>query len=335
MKTPLRYQVRDFRASDARGLATLFQSVYGGLYVYPDVYLPSAIASHNANRRWLSACAIGEGRVIGHAALVFDAGEPCRGEFALNVVDDGWRQQGVARALGEHLVQTARHLPLRYLTIKQVSSHSHSQKLGRSLGFLTSAMFPDYVRSPFDTEGRESVVLGCLPLVPRPVPAIEWPGRVRSCVLRVTALFGEDNRQACLAPRDAGLAISQEGQRIDVHLSTSETNAVREVARLPSSRLVYVQMPLSTNMAYATNTLLDAGYRCAGLVPTGAGEWNLLLVRGHQHATPPHLAEKGIFPAMNAVHARVAETFPYLDMESATASATRMPSMAADMMPPA
>jgi GNAT superfamily N-acetyltransferase len=316
MKPHPPYQIRSFRPSDARGVATLFQSIYGGLYVYPDVYLPSAITTHNARQRWHSACAISEGQVIGHAALVFDAGQPYGGEFALGVVDNRWRKQGIAGAFGEHLVEVARSLSLRYLTAKQVSSHPHSQKLCRSLDYRTSAIFPDYVRSPFDTKGRESVVLGCLPLVPRPVPSIEWPKRLLSSIRQIAARFGSDDSRARLAPREAGLAVSQEGLRMDVRLSTPDPKAVREVAQIPSSRLVYVQMPLFARMASATNALLDAGYQCTGLVPTGADEWNLLLVRGHQNA-------------------QATRAFPLPVMESATASATRMPSMAADMMPPA
>nr|WP_249383975.1 GNAT family N-acetyltransferase [Chitinivorax sp. B] len=269
--------------TDADGVSDLFRVVYGDCYVYPDVYLPTMIRRHNALQRWHSAVAVMGEQIVGHAVLWRHADTPDQAEFALNVVHPMARGNGIATHLARHLCDYAREQGLSMLTIKQVSSHGQSQRLANTLGFHTTALMLDYVDSPFGNDWRESIVLGCLPLQPHPIPALDWPNHWRDWVSPITRYFG-----SCPAPADTPttlpLTIASREHRIEVTLHDLHPAHVDEVAKLPTERLIYLKLALTLDTPIALQQLEQAGYRCAGLVPGPQQHWFALLLRGyHAH----------------------------------------------------
>jgi GNAT superfamily N-acetyltransferase len=270
--------IRDFQADDAAGVSALFRAIYGEHYVYPDVYLPSMIRRHNAAGRWHSAVAVRDGRVLGHAALWRDPHCPGSAELALNVVHPDARGQGLATALGRHLRAQGVALGLSMLTIKQVSSHGQSQRLAKTLGFHTTGLLLDYVASPFGQPQPESIVLGCLPLQSRPIPALNWPAAWREWLTPLSRAFG-----SAPPPEQGpagGLSIASHGRRLEVGLEDISGGRLREVAALPTGRLVYVRLALGPEAPRAAAALQQAGFVCGGLVPGPDGSWQALLLRG-------------------------------------------------------
>ncbi|MCY1740484.1 GNAT family N-acetyltransferase [Ensifer sp. SL37] len=275
------FEIRSFVETDAEGISQLFRTVYGDNYVYPDVYLPAMIRRRNATRCWQSMVAVSNGHVIGHAALWYQIDLPDQVEFALNTVHPSARGNGIATQLAHSLCERARRQGYATLTIKQVSSHGQSQRLARNLGFQTTALMFDYVDSPFGGKNRESIILGCLALQPRPIPAIDWPGDYSGWIAPLSCNFGstpaEDNHFS-VAP----LAIESRERRIDVTLSDLRSHHVQDVANLPFGRLTYVRLALARDTPFALKQLGRAGYYCTGLTPGPQRQWFALMVRGHR-----------------------------------------------------
>ncbi|VWD64825.1 hypothetical protein BLA50215_07919 [Burkholderia lata] len=274
--------IRDFRPEDAPSISALFMAVYGEHYVYPDVYLPTMIRLNNAEGRWRSAVAELNGRIVGHAILWMDPHVICSAEFAMNVVHPDARGRGIATRLGEHLCNLGRTEGLAMLSIKQVSTHSQSQHLARRLGFHTTALLMDYVPSPFGTQQRESIVLGCLPLQPRPLPTVALPGDDEGWLDSLADVFGSTVPVEPLpAPPLAPMRLASDGKRVEVTFNRVEAGSFKEVARLPHDRLVYIYVPLDKTLPSNVPSLKLAGYASAGIMPAPNGRWYYLMQRGY------------------------------------------------------
>ncbi|NHB94087.1 GNAT family N-acetyltransferase [Photorhabdus cinerea] len=277
---PVMPLIRLFREEDSTGVSALFRVVYGEDYVYPEVYLPTMLGRYNAAKHWYSAVAVQDDQVLGHAALWRDDRCPLRAELALIAVHPQMRGQGIATALGQYLCDQAREMGLSILTIKQVSSHNHSQRLAQNLGFHTTGLLPDYVTSPFDQTHPESIVLGCLPLQSWPFPELHWPLGWQNWLKSVTQVFGQEP----LKPEgavDAEISMTSHGQRLEVWIEKQTTERIKEVAELPARKLVYVKLPVGEGTLQAMQILQQAGFACTGFVPGHHHRWEALLVRGH------------------------------------------------------
>jgi GNAT superfamily N-acetyltransferase len=272
--------IRKFVADDAGRISALFRAVYGDHYVYPDVYLPSMICRHNEQERWQSSVAFFDGEMVGHAVLWMDPDSPGSAEFALTVVHPAARGLGIATRLGRHLCEQARELGLRWLTIKQVSSHMHSQRLAQTLGFHTTALLLDYVASPFGNESRESVVLGCLPLQPCPIPSLSWPHACLDWIAPIERHFG-NSPEACNRS-DTPIIVSTQEQRVEVTLNELDPDRLDEVARIPEGRLVYLKLRLNQRTPAAMQQMRRASFVHAGLMPSLDQSWYGVMQRGYR-----------------------------------------------------
>lgn len=273
--------VRNFVADDAERVSALFRAVYGDCYVYPDVYLPSMIYHHNVQERWQSAVACIDGEVVGHAVLwTVHADSPESAELALNVVHPVARSMGIATMLGRHLCDQAREQGLRWLSIKQVSSHTQTQRLARTLGFHTVGLLLDYVTSPFGGERRESVVLGCLPLHPYPIPALAWPQTCRGWITPMERHFGSS--PGIDIGRTAPITVATHEQRIEITLDDLHPDHLHEIANIPKGRLLYLKLGLNHRTPSAMQQLHRAGFAYAGFMPGVGQEWYGLMQRGYQ-----------------------------------------------------
>ncbi|WP_434631061.1 GNAT family N-acetyltransferase [Chromobacterium sp. CV08] len=274
---------RDYQPSDAADISALFRAIYGDRYFYADVYLPSQIQQRNASGQWRSAVAVRDDRLLGHAALWMDPARPGQAELAMNVVHPDARGQGIASLLGRHLRDAAVGLGVELLTIKQVCSHPRSQYVARALGFHNTALLLDYIDTPFAGPEPESIVLGCLPLQPRPLPRLEWPAGWETWVAPLRLAFGEtgESGQAGL-PR---LSLSRHGQRLEIIVSQPAEARLRELAALPAGQLIYLKLPAAAETLARLPQLERDGFRFGGLLPDTVG-WQLLFLRGHGDGEP-------------------------------------------------
>ncbi|SFM21638.1 GNAT family N-acetyltransferase [Rugamonas rubra] len=276
---PASVSIRDFAADDAASVSALFRAVYGDRYVYPDVYLPSMIHHNNEQQLWQSSVACVDGAIVGHAVLWRHPDTPDCAELALNVVHPSARGLGIATILGRHLCQLAGKQGLRCVTIKQVSSHGQSQRLAQTLGFHTVGLLLDYVASPFASTGRESIVLGCLPLQASPLPSLPWPPACRDWIAPMERHFG--TRAAVPAAPGPAIVVASHEQRIEVSLNQPSKEQLSEVAHMPSGRLTYVKLALDGRAPAAMEELHRAGFAYAGVVPRFGRGWYGLMQRGY------------------------------------------------------
>ena len=272
---------RDYQTGDAAAVSALFRAVYGDHYVYPDVYLPSQIEQRNASGQWRSAVALLDGRLAGHATLWLDPARPGQAELALNVVHPDARGRGVASLLGRHLRAAAGQLGCGLLTIKQVCSHPQSQYLAQTLGFHTSALLLDYVDSPFGRPEPESIVLGCLPLRPRPLPELAWPAEWEEWLRPLRQAFGP-GAPAAPPRRLPGLSLARHGQRLEIVVPHPTAGRLAEIATLPAGQLIYLKLAPGADALALRPQLEQAGFRFAGLLPDAGDGWLLLFLRGQR-----------------------------------------------------
>lgn len=309
MREKTNVSIRAFTPDDAENISALFRAVYGDRYVYPDVYLPSMIRHHNAQQHWQSSVACIDDQIVGHAMLWRHVDHPHSAELSLNVVHPAARGLGLATTLGRHLCDQARRQGLRMLTIKQVSSHTQSQRLAHTLGFHTTGLLLDYVASPFNNVWRESIVLGCLPLQPYPIPSLSWPQTCPNWLQAIEQRFG-----TCPSIDHASdsmpLSVTTHEQRIEITLHDLHPDRVHEATNMPKERLSYIKLRLSQRTPAAMQQLLAAGFAYAGFIPGADEMWYGLMQRGYQkNALDLHcpLAHQLYLSSLNKHHHRPLE----------------------------
>lgn len=274
--------IRDFQRQDSEAISALFRTVYGERYVYPDIYMPSMISWHNAQGHWHSAIAEQNGTIIGHAALWQHDTDKEAAELAMFAVHPVIRNRGVATQLGKHLLLIANKLGLGTLTIKMVSSHQHSQRLAKTLGFHSTALLRDYVPSPFQSGQRESIILGVLPLQPRPVPLAVDDSRHDCWINLLKEKFGTAHIPPARETIAAPVEISICDDRVDVTINKSISQTVNEISRLPDCKLIHIRVPIDGSLMSLRQRLWQGGYTDMGLAPSAEGRWFWLLQRGYR-----------------------------------------------------
>lgn len=139
------HDIRLFQPEDALEVARLIHEAYGYSYPFEHIYFPERVAALNASGELVSALALGEsGTLAGHAALVLDPNRPDRAELAIVVTRPGFRGQGVARRLGDFLLDQARARGLRLLFTNAVTAHPYTQRFMQQLGFRDCALLPGH-----------------------------------------------------------------------------------------------------------------------------------------------------------------------------------------------
>lgn len=136
--------VRLLQPDDALEVARLIHEAYGYSYPYEHIYFPERIVALNASGALCSALALtASGRIAGHAALVIDE-DAERAELAIVVTRMQYRGQGVARRIGEFLLERARERGVRLLCTHAVTAHPYTQQFMHQLGFRDTALLPGH-----------------------------------------------------------------------------------------------------------------------------------------------------------------------------------------------
>ncbi len=138
-------QIRLLHADDALEVSRLIHEAYGYSYPYEHIYFPERVSALNASGQLLSALAVTpSGRIAGHAALVIDDATPDRAELAIVVTRMEYRGQGVARRIGDFLVDMARARGMHLLFTHAVTAHPYTQQFMHQLGFRDCALLPGH-----------------------------------------------------------------------------------------------------------------------------------------------------------------------------------------------
>lgn len=260
--------IREFYPADAEGVTRLFQSVYDDNYTYLKIYLPSQIRASNASENWRCAVAVENGAVVGHAGLVRISPDDDVAELALIAVHRDFRGRGIATRLAQHLRTIALKMGIRALTIKQVASHSITQRMATSLGFVTTGLILDYVSSPFGHTDPESVVIGCLPIKTCPLPKNCLPTNRPNWLRRLLEQFGElPLNNSVIKP-----AADLRGYSVDV-------DNVDELIALPSHHVACLEIPVNNKLSRTVERFHSLGFIDAGLLPVAGGDWYWLMQR--------------------------------------------------------
>lgn len=278
--------IRPFRSTDSVSICELFRRVYGDHYVSPDVYMPQVIGQHNLLGRWHSWVAVTGDRVVGHAALCRHGPVTQDAELALVVVDPELQGRQIATRLGRQLVDGSRELGLARLSIKQVTSHSYSQRLAQRLGFHNVGLLPDYVPSPFATDQSETIVIGCQVVSGhlRPLSERQWPAPYQWLMAPLASQFGTrtDESPAGVQP----LRINHLPGRIDIVATRVNAGLVEQLRRLPVHWPLSVRLGLGRHFTTDCRLLMTAGFFFTGIMPIDTAQaWQALFHRVTQPST--------------------------------------------------
>lgn len=164
------------RASDADGVARLFVSVYGKDYPIRTYLEPERLIAENNNGNIISAVArITGGQVVGHNAMFKSAPYGGIREAGAGVVHTSYRGgAGIFTKLTEFLqTKGAKDFGVEGVHGEPILSHVFSQKMCRSLGWISHAMEVDLMpASAYEKEksaaGRVSSLLDFKTLTPKP-----------------------------------------------------------------------------------------------------------------------------------------------------------------------
>ena len=157
----------------------------------------------NASGEISSAVAVTpSGKIAGHTALVYDAHGSA--ELAIVVTRPEYRGQGVARKLGDFLLQLAQERGLSLVYTKAVTAHTYTQQFCHALGFKDCALLPGHAPASMQFRRiaehlvqRESCILAQRPLAPIPQEPVYLPPRHRDMIL---ALYANQGRTPHCAP---------------------------------------------------------------------------------------------------------------------------------------
>lgn len=158
-------EVREAREEDVDGIRTVFLATYGNTYPYPnyldDWWLKRSIFAEDI--LMLAARDTLDGRVVGTASVVFDAGanSDLLGEFGRLAVHPDARGRGVGAMLMDARVQFCQRR-LHVGIVENRTVHDRSQRISERHGFVSVGFLP--LKLLFDD--RESVSMYVRPFGP-------------------------------------------------------------------------------------------------------------------------------------------------------------------------
>ena len=170
------WTVHLFTPEDAPGVTTLFRDVYGEDYPIKAYLDPDRLIRENRAGTIISSVAkTPEGRIVGHNALFNVA--PCARVFesGAGLVHKDYRGgHGIFTRLVQHGIQAGPgRFPVESVFGEPVCNHPFSQKMSRTVGFLSRALEINlmpaeaYSREQ-SAQGRVSTLLEFITLKPRP-----------------------------------------------------------------------------------------------------------------------------------------------------------------------
>ncbi len=128
------FSIRLMKPEEAIEVAKCIYDSYGYSYANEHVYYPERIVAFNESGTIRSAVAVtNTDEMAGHFALLFYDYLPT--EIGIAVTKKELRGQGLARYLGEFLVEEAIRMGLKGVHVKGVTVHPYTQKFSQKLGY--------------------------------------------------------------------------------------------------------------------------------------------------------------------------------------------------------
>jgi anti-sigma regulatory factor (Ser/Thr protein kinase) len=277
--------VRDGEPGDAEPIAQLLYENYALSYVHPDFYRPVWLREELSAGRVLSSVAVDGGEIVGHHALLPDAGAAAA-ETGVAVVAADYRGLGIFGRLGDHTLARARASGLAALYGRAVTIHPFSQRAELAHGYKETALClgaqPAAVTMRnIPTAGRRTALMvSFVPLHSQPRRA-SLPARYRERLLDTYARLGLPE------PAGAGAAAAPLAITRDEHARTATITlggwdaaiaeeAVAALRRLLSEHVdvVYADLDLAATADpdAAVDALRAKGFSYAGLWLHGPGD---------------------------------------------------------------
>lgn len=290
------------RPQDAPQVAGLFRKVYGDGYPVRDYYQPEALIEANRGGRIISSVArTAEGRVVGHNALFSHAPHPKTYESGAGLVDPDFRAGNLFTSMCAHGIQVGGpRFGVEAVWGEPVCNHVYSQRMCRSLGWITMALevglmpAAAYVKE-HSAVGRVSALQDFVTLRPNP-HRVHLPTAYADGVAWLYDEF-DDSRELVTAvgPLPAGVAsridnriipaaqvarmtLWETGPDLDRALAAAEAEA-------DAAGVEVCQAWLSLGNAWAgaaTEVLRGRGYFLGGLLPRWFGVDGFLMQKLRQ-----------------------------------------------------
>ena len=199
--SPEAVDVRLARPEDAEAVGRVIHSVWGLRYVRPEFYDADALRAEWSSGAIISAVAVVNDEVVGHAALIREQYGNVY-EIGVGVMDPRFRGLGMSGPGTKLLLGAAMSTGASALRATMVTTHTRSQSGPSRLGFVSTGLLIG--AGPSITAGgpRQTALVGYLPLQ-HPPRAVALPS---DAIYRnaITTLYGRLNLE--LAEQDVDKA---------------------------------------------------------------------------------------------------------------------------------
>jgi serine/threonine-protein kinase RsbW len=283
-------EIRLMREDEAIEVSRLVYRSYGHSYVYEDVYFPERIVVLHRQGLMQSAVAIsGEGKIVGHFALVRPARDSRIIECGIAVVDPAWRGQGIMKRLLSFLIEHAHRSGCAGIFASAVTNHPYTQKLFETVGgFHDTALMLGYAPATMKfrqindvLEQREAIFVS-FHYMETPAGAVLYaPGRHADIIRQLYDGFGfkhEIRAEAENDEYDPDTHVTSEFKTsLNISLVTVSkagrdfaAAARAELKRLCLERvdMIYALLDLERpSCPFSCRVLEDIGFFFAGIIP--------------------------------------------------------------------
>ncbi len=299
-KEQIRYKLSNFTQDDACQLPDLFRQIYGEHYLSADVYDPKAFCRANGDGSSQSLIArSGDGRAIGHLAILKSAPNPGVRELGQGVVDQNHRQHGLLGKLIDSCIHLADRDPACCgLFGAALTNHVFSQRalwhadfvdVGFEIGYVPARM----MQIKANTAGPTSTVLQYRALDDTPAQITYLPTAYSDLML---ALYDQLRLTRAFASSDQPLDLAGQSRieivdlpRFDIMRlnvwrigADLKRQAAMAVANARSNGRTMVQLVLaldSPSVDAAIDAMRDTGFWFGALLPRWMGKDALLMQR--------------------------------------------------------
>lgn len=279
-------RVRAFRSEDAGQIAQCAYRCYDYSYIGEALYVPDRVIEMNRTGEMVSVVAEGpDGRVYGHAALLFTPGAPSPESGCAFVVPEA-RGGGTFVRLKRELLAAARERGAPGVWSEAVTNHPASQRANVELGAHETGMLFGIVptslrmRNLPGLQRRGSLLLFYVSFEDRPVSRVCLPPAHRDLLRDVYARMGFTLEEVAPAEPDSGQpSVVTVSLRPDVGLASMRVQDIgadlvevvrREITRAcdAGARVVLIDLPLrDPGVPRAVGALTQHGCHLSGVIP--------------------------------------------------------------------
>lgn len=278
--------IRGFRPQDAGQIAQCAYRCYDYSYVGESLYVPERVIEMNQTGEMVSVVAEGpDGKVYGHAALLFSAGAPAPESGCAFVVPEA-RGGGTFVRLKRELLAAARERGAPGVWSEAVTNHPASQRANIELAAHETGILFGIIPTSLRMRNlpglsrRGSLLLFYVSFEERPVSRVCLPPRHRAFLEDVYARMGFalDEVPPAEAPADDASAVTV-SVRPDVGLASMRVQTIggdlvdvvrREITRAcdAGARTVLLDLPMrDPGLPHAVSALERHGCHFAGIIP--------------------------------------------------------------------